>query len=471
MDLTDLTAKDLAKGYRAKEFSAVDVTRAHLKKIEVENPKLNAYLETFADAEASAVAADKILGEKGEAAHALTGVPIAVKDNILIKGKVASAASKMLEHHVAPYDATAITKLKEAGAVFLGRTNMDEFAMGSSTEHSAYGPTMNPHDVTRVPGGSSGGSAAATAAHLAPIALGSETCGSIRQPAALCGVVGLKPTYGSVSRSGLIAMGSSLDVIGSFSRNVADAETVFNTIRGVDTLDGTTIPTKDVQVTKGKTIGVPRAFVKDAQKETVAAFEQTLDTLQKQGYEIIDIEMPTASYALPAYYIVMPAEVSTNLARLDGIRYGLHVDGANLLEDYKLSRSAGFGAETRRRIILGAYILSSGYYDAYYRRAGALRAIIADDVAKAFEKVSFVATPTSPGPAFKIGEKSDPVSMYLEDVFSAPANLTGIPSISVPSGMVEKDGKQLPVGIQFMSPKQTETSLFAIARDALGESA
>lgn len=468
-ELTDLTAKELAVGYRAKQFSAVEVTRAHLKRIEIENPKLNAYLEVFSEAEASAVAADAVLAREGNAAHALTGVPIAVKDNILIKGHIASSASKMLEHYVAPYDATVITKLKNAHVVFLGRTNMDEFAMGSSTEHSAFGPTRNPHDTTRVPGGSSGGSAAAVAAHLAPIALGSETCGSIRQPASLCGLVGLKPTYGAVSRSGLIAMGSSLDQIGSFSRNVADAELMFETIRGNDPLDGTTLPTDGQVVYGGKIIGVPRAFVKDAQPETLAAFETKLNELAARGYSIIDIDLPSAPLALPAYYIVMPAEVSTNLSRLDGMRYGLHVDGKTLVDDYKLSRAAGFGAETRRRIILGTYILSSGYYDAYYRKASVLRTIIADDIATAFKKVSFIATPTAPGPAFKIGEKSDPVSMYLEDVFSAPANLTGVPSISVPSGTVEREGKQLPVGIQFMSPKRTESALFRIARDVMNE--
>lgn len=468
-DLTSLSAKELAAGYRAKEFTALEVTRAHLKRIEVENPKLNAYLEVFTDAEASATEADKVLAAEGEKAHALTGVPIAVKDNILIKGKIASAASKMLANHVAPYDATAITKLKAAHAVFLGRTNMDEFAMGSSTEHSAFGPTRNPHDTERVPGGSSGGSAAAVAAHLAPIALGSETCGSIRQPSSLCGLVGLKPTYGAVSRSGLIAMGSSLDQIGSFSRTVGDAETMFNTIRGLDALDGTTLPDYAEVSAVNKKIGVPRAFVNDAQKETKEVFEQALTKLVAAGYEIVDIDLPTATYALPAYYIVMPAEVSTNLARLDGVRYGHHVDGANLLDDYKLSRAEGFGEETRRRIILGTYILSSGYYDAYYRRATALRSIIADDVNKAFASVAYIATPTAPGPAFKIGEKSDPVSMYLEDIFSAPANLTGVPSISIPMGTVTRDGKDLPVGIQFMSPKRSEKSLFDIGRALMGE--
>lgn len=467
MELTDLSAHELASGYQEKQFSVPDVAAAYLKRIDAENPKLNAYLEVFDDVRTSAEVAQKRID--AGSAHALTGVPIAVKDNILIHGKRVSAASKMLENYVATYDATAISKLKDAGAVFLGRTNMDEFAMGSSTEHSAFGPTRNPHDTSRVPGGSSGGSAAAVAAKLAPVALGSETCGSIRQPSSLCGLVGFKPTYGAVSRSGLIAMGSSLDQIGPFARNVRDAELVFNTIRGRDPMDGTTLPDFPEAQVKNKKIGVPRAFVNDAQPETKAVFEKKLAELSAKGYEIVDIELTTAPYALPAYYIVMPAEVSTNLARLDGMRYGHHVDGANLLDDYKKSRAEGFGPETRRRIILGTYILSSGYYDAYYRRATALRSLIAADLAKAYEKVAYIATPTAPGPAFKIGEKADPVSMYLEDIFSAPANLAGLPSISVPMGTVARDGKELPVGIQFMTEKRTDATLFSIARDALNE--
>lgn len=473
MELTDLSVKELASGYRKKEFSAVDVVRAHLARIGSENPKLNAYLEVFHDVETSAKEADATLASKGDTAHALTGIPIAVKDNILIQGKRVSAASKMLENYIATYDATVITKLKAAGAVFLGRTNMDEFAMGSSTEHSAFGVTRNPHDLERVPGGSSGGSAAAVAAHLAPIALGSETCGSIRQPASLCGLVGLKPTYGAVSRSGLIAMGSSLDQIGSFGRNVHDVKIVFDTIRGPDPLDGTTLPDTKfaAQVQKNKRVGVPRDFVKDAKPEVQESFEASLALLAQKGYDIVDIQLPSAPFGLPAYYIVMPAEVSTNLARLDGMRYGLSEEAGNLLEEYMSSRAEGFGVETRRRIILGTYVLSSGYYDAYYRRATALRSVIADDLDSAFANVSFIATPTTPGPAFKIGEKSDPVSMYLEDVFAAPANLTGIPALSVPSKTVLCDGKDLPVGIQFMSPKYTEESLFGIARDLMGETA
>lgn len=469
MNITDQSAAEIARGLRDKTFSALEVTRAHLARIAELNPALNAYIEVFADAEDAAREADRVLAEKGTEAHPLCGVPIAIKDNILIQGKRVSAASKMLEHYVATYDATAITKLRAAHAVFLGRTNMDEFAMGSSTEHSAFGPTKNPHDETRVPGGSSGGSAAAVAAHLAPLALGSETCGSIRQPASLCGIVGFKPTYGAVSRSGLIAMGSSLDQIGPFARTVRDAELVFNAIRGADPLDGTTLPAFDTTPPQTKRIGVPRAFVADAQSETRLVFEKKLAELASEGYDIVDIELESAPLALPAYYIIMPAEVSTNLARLDGMRYGLHVDGATLREDYERSRAAGFGPETRRRIILGTHVLSSGYCDAYYRKATVLRAQVAADLARAFESVSFIATPTAPGPAFKIGEKSDPVSMYLEDIFSAPANLAGMPAISVPMGHVERDGVELPLGIQFMAPRRMDASLFDIARAARNE--
>ncbi len=467
MNLTDLSATDIAAGYRAKEFSAVEVTRAHLKRIETENPKLNAYLEVYDDVEAQAKAADAALAKAG--AHPLTGVPIAVKDNILIKGRRASAASKMLEHYVATYDATCIERLKSARAVFLGRTNMDEFAMGTSTEHSAFGPTKNPHDLTRVPGGTSGGSAAAVAARMAPVALGTDTGGSVRQPASLCGVYGFKPTYGGISRYGLIAMGSSLDQLGILARSVSDVETTFGVVRGPDPRDGTTLPESPAPDTK-KRVGVPRAFIKDAEASVVLEFERGLAALATQGYDIVDIELPTAPHALAAYYIIMPAELSTNLARFDGMRYGRHDEGGTLLETYKKSRAAGFGAEARRRIMLGTYVLSHGYYDAYYRRASALRSQLVFEFDETFKNVSFIATPTALGPAFKIGEKPDPLSLYLEDIFTVSANLAGVPALSVPFGTVERDNVRLPVGIQFMSQKRTESALFRIARDMMGES-
>lgn len=470
MDIKTLTAEEISKRVRDGSLSAREVTRAYLKRIEAENKNLNALLEVFDDAEKQAEAVDTLFAEGKGSSLTLAGVPIVTKDNILIKGKIASAASKMLENYRAPYDATAIKKLKQAGVVVLGRANMDEFAMGSSTENSAFGPSKNPHDPTRVPGGSSGGSASAVASGMVPVALGSETCGSIRQPASLCGLVGLKPTYGAISRSGLIAMGSSLDQIGPFSRTVTDSELLFDVMKGPDPLDGTTIPSgKEIGSPKNKKVGIPRAFVNDASPRAREAFEKSLVALQEKGYELVDIEFPSAPYGLAAYYIVMPAEVSTNLARLDGMRYGMHVDGENLLDEYKKSRRAGFGPETRRRILLGAYVLSSGYYDAYYRRATVLRSVIAKDLERAFADVSYIATPTTPDAAFKIGEKSDPLSMYLEDVFAAPANLTGIPAISVPHQSVERDGVTLPVGIQFMSPKYSEKTLFTIARDLMNE--
>ncbi len=467
-DLTLLSARALAQGFRQKSFSAVEVTQACIARIEKENEALNIFLEVFDDALTHAAAADKRIAEEGEAAPQLAGIPIALKDNILIKGKQATAASKILEGYVAPYDATVTTRLRGAGAVFLGRVNMDEFAMGTSTEHSAYGPTKNPVDPTRVPGGTSGGSAAAVAAHFAPIALGTDTGGSVRQPASLCGVYGFKPTYGGISRYGLIAMGSSLDQLGILARSVSDVEETFSVVQGLDARDGTTLPPGPGPA-MGKRVGVPRAFVKDAKPEAVAEFERGIAELARQGYDIVDIELPTAPHALAAYYIIMPAELSTNLARYDGMRYGLHVEGATLLDEYIKSKTAGFGAEARRRIILGTYVLSSGYYDAYYKRATALRAALVKEFESVFQNVSYIATPTAPGPAFKLGEKLDPLSLYLEDIFTVSANLTGVPALSVPFGMVEQEGKQLPVGIQFMSPKRTETALFAIARDLMNE--
>ena len=394
----------------------------------------------------------------------LCGVPLAIKDNILIEGRVASAASKMLEDYRATYDATVVKKLKDAGALFVGRTNMDEFAMGSSTEHSAYGATKNPHDMTRVPGGSSGGSAAAVAAHLCIAALGSDTGGSIRQPAALTGLVGLKPTYGAVSRSGLIAMGSSLDQIGPLTKTVEDAHILYEAIRGIDALDATTI-TDDLypahEVPNTFRIGVPRALLEGVDVDVREVFDAMLVRFTEAGHTLVDVGLPTSAHALAAYYVIMPAEVSANLARLDGMRYGHAARGETLLDDYLLSRTEGFGEETRRRILLGTFVLSSGYIDAYYRKADAARAILRKEYTDAFQKADVVVFPTTPSPAFKFGEKTDPVSMYLEDIFTVTANLTGMPAISVPMGTVEREGTSLPVGIHFTAPHQAEGMLFA----------
>ena len=466
MELTDLSAGEIAKGYRTKIFSSVEVTKAHIDRIQKENAPLNIFLEIFEDALEQAKKADAVLAAgKG---FRLTGVPIALKDNILVKGKLATAASKILEGHRAPYDSTVIERLRATSAVLLGRVNMDEFAMGTSNETSAYGPTKNPIDPTRVPGGTSGGSAAAVAARFAPIALGTDTGGSVRQPSSLCGVYGFKPTYGGISRYGLIAMGSSLDQLGILARTASDIESVFDVVSGLDPRDSTTLPPAPSPQTSKK-IGVPRAFLKDAQPDVVIEFEKSLAKLAKEGYEIIDIELPTAPHALAAYYIIMPAEVSTNLARYDGMRYGLHIEGENLLDEYKKTKTTGFGAEVRRRLILGAYVLSSGYYDSYYKRATVLRGELVKEFDAVYKDVSYIATPTAPGPAFKLGEKLDPLSLYLEDIFTVSANLTGVPAISIPAGMVERDGVRLPVGIQFMSPKRTEHTLFQIGKDLLDE--
>ncbi|MEI6057947.1 MAG: amidase family protein, partial [bacterium] len=357
--------------------------------------------------------------------------------------------------------------------------NMDEFAMGGSTENSAFGVTKNPHDTGRVAGGTSGGSAAALAMDGALAALGSDTGGSIRQPASFCGVVGLKPTYGAVSRYGVMAMGSSLDQIGPFGKTVADTEIIFNTIRGQDTLDGTTISettysprASSVGKSTKPIIGVPRHFLggDGIDKAVLENFNQSLEKFKKLGYEVRDITLPNIAYSLAIYYIIMPAEVSSNLSRFDGVKYGLHKDGSTSIEDYFETRGAGFGKEVRRRVLLGTYVLSSGYYDAYYNRANALRRVLTADFEKAFKDVDIILTPTAPAPAFKIGEKTaDPVAMYLEDIFTVTANLTGMPAMSIPSGFSEIGGKKLPLGLQMTARHGDEKTLFTAGKDFLGE--
>jgi aspartyl-tRNA(Asn)/glutamyl-tRNA(Gln) amidotransferase subunit A len=457
---------DIGKKLASKEISATEIATVALAAIE-EDKGLNAVLGVFDDVLDQAKHADACI-ESGETS-ALTGIPVALKDNIFVAGKEVSAASKILKGYVASYDATVTKKLKSAGAVLVARTNMDEFAMGASTENSAFGVVKNPHDTTRVPGGSSGGSAALTASGAIVAALGSDTGGSIRQPAAFCGVVGFKPTYGRVSRYGLIAMGSSLDQIGSFGKTVSDAEILYQAIQGTDPLDSTTF--HDETYTKRDTpqqftIGVPRHFMEHGvDPDLMARFDSTLSELEKRGHKIVPIELPYIAHSLAVYYIVMPAEVSTNLSRFDGMRFGLHVEGDTLLQDYMKSRGEGFGVEPRRRILLGTYVLSSGYYDAYYGKANAVRRLVTADFDRAFEKVDVIATPTTPTPAFKIGEKSDPLSMYLADIFTVPANITGVPGISVPMGDVIRENKKLPVGIQFNAPHGNEHLLFAIGKE------
>jgi aspartyl-tRNA(Asn)/glutamyl-tRNA(Gln) amidotransferase subunit A len=469
IDLASLTIEKAHASLASREYSVLELAQAYLEVGLKKNKEINGYLELFSDIEEQARIAQERFDTK--TATLLTGIPCAVKDNILITGKISSASSKMLENYVAPYDATAIAKLKEQGVVFIGRTNMDEFAMGGSTENSAFGVTKNPHDTSRVAGGSSGGSAAVVAMNGALIALGSDTGGSVRQPASFCGVVGLKPTYGSVSRHGLMAMASSLDVIGPITKTTRDAQIVYEAIAAKDPLDSTSVDSTQYsrKAQKGKpVIGVPWDFVrtKGVDAGVLKNFEETISRLEEKGYQVQPISLASVQYALAVYYIVMPAEVSSNLARFDGVRYGLHVPGVNLLDEYLNSRGQGFGAEVRRRILLGTYVLSSGYYDAYYGKALQAREKIREEFTNAFRQVDCILTPTSPVPAFKIGEKShDPLSMYLADIFTVTANIVGIPALSVPSGVLEVDGVKLPLGIQCMSDFAREDILFTLGTD------
>ena len=488
IDLHTLTMQKAHESLVKGDYSAVDLAEAYLDEIKKKNKELHAYLEVYDNVLDQAKLADKkiaALKKEKKETPMLMGIPFAIKDNILVKGKTASSASKILENYKATYDATVIKKLQqENGAVLIGRTNMDEFAMGGSTEKSAYGVTKNPHDTSRVPGGTSGGSAAAVASDMALVALGSDTGGSIRQPSSFCGVVGLKPTYGAVSRYGLMAAVSSFDQIGPIAKTVGDAEIIFNAINGRDANDSTTFNKetyKPKRIGKKKAkhessdspvIGIPRSFLNlgGIAESVKKVFDETEKKFKSLGYEIKDIELPANAYALPVYYILNFAEISSNMARFDGVKYGLHVDGENSIGDYFASRAAGFGPEVRRRILLGTYVLSSGYYDAYYYRANAARRIITDDFIKAFESVDIILTPTAPSPAFKIGEKTaDPVAMYLEDIFTVTANLTGLPALSVPAGFAEIDGKsasrRMPIGMQLTARHGDEATLFSAGKD------
>ncbi|MFZ2072506.1 MAG: Asp-tRNA(Asn)/Glu-tRNA(Gln) amidotransferase subunit GatA [Minisyncoccia bacterium] len=461
IDVKNLTIEKASKMMFSGELTSVELVSACLKKIEEKNKELNVFLEVFSDALEQAKKADEMI--KNGKGSKLTGIPIAIKDNILITGKKVSAGSKMLENYTASYDAFVIKKLKEVGAVLIGRTNMDEFAMGSSTENSAYGSVKNPFDTLRVPGGSSGGSAVAVASGMALGALGSDTGGSIRQPASFCGIVGMKSTYDTVSRSGVMAMASSLDQIGPFAKNSEDAKIIFDCIVGKDEMDSTSLNLESEVKNSSKKIGIPREWLKEGvDKEVLQNFENTIQKLKNNGYEIVDVDLPYAKYSLAVYYILMPAEVSTNLSRLDGVRYGLRKEGENVFDTYKKSRSSGFGAETRRRIILGTYVLSHGYYDAYYNKAWKVRRAVEKEFNDIFKKVDFIMTPTTPTPAFKFGEKKDPLQMYLSDIFTVPANIAGIPSISIPSGF---SSSGLPFGVQFNGPLFSDESLFAIEKD------
>lgn len=463
-----LTAKEIRDGVAGGRFTATQVVESVLADIKLRDGKYHAFVETF---DSDALAQAKAIDERraaGEQLPALAGVPVAIKDNMLYEGHIASASSRILADHRATYSATVVERLLAAGAIIVGRANMDEFAMGSSTETSAFGDTMNPWDVSRIPGGSSGGSAVAVAAGFVPVALGSDTGGSIRQPAAMTGVVGLKPTYGRVSRYGLIAMSSSLDQIGPFAHTVEDAALVMNVIEGKDAHDGTsldlpeTIPAELLSTDlAGLRVGVPEEYFIDGLDDDVrAAVEQAIEVYKAHGAQIIPLSLPLSKSALATYYIIQPAEASSNLGRYDGLRYGTRAPGS-LEESYLAARNAGFGPEVKRRILLGTFILSAGYFDAYYKKALAVRQAIAQEFAQAFAKVDVILGPTTPGVAWKLGEKmNDPLAMYLADIFTVATNIAGLPGISLPCGF-SRDG--LPIGLQLQAGPLKEAVLYRAA--------
>lgn len=469
--LHELTLTEAAGRLARREVSSRELTQACLDRIQQVDGDLHAFLSVNAEgALATADAADAALKSGNTADRPLLGVPIALKDVLAERDRPLTCGSRILENFVSPYDGTAVERLRNAGAVFLGRLNMDEFAMGSSTENSAFGPTRNPWDPERIPGGSSGGCAAAVAAEECIAAIGSDTGGSVRQPASFCGVVGLKPTYGRVSRYGLVAYASSLDQIGPVTQTVEDAAQLLEVIAGHDPKDSTSLPddvpaytralTGDV---RGLRIGLPREYqVSGLDPDVKAAVAKAVEVLAGMGAEVKEISLPHTEYAVATYYIIAPAEASANLARFDGIRYGVRKDGADPIALYKATRGAGFGPEVKRRIILGTYVLSSGYYDAYYLRAQKVRALIQRDFLKAFEEVDVVATPTAPTTAFRIGEKSsDPLQMYLSDICTLSCNLAGLCGISVPCGF--SAAPRLPIGLQLLGRPLGEETLLRVA--------
>lgn len=463
-----MTAIEIRDAIANKKISAVDALEASLKAIREQDEKIGAFLEVFEeDARAQAEKIDEMVANK-ESLPRLAGVPVAIKDNILYQGHTASAGSNMLKNYTAAYDSTVIKRLIEAGAVIVGRTNMDEFAMGSSTETSAFKKTRNPWNTDKVPGGSSGGSAAAVAAGMVPVALGSDTGGSVRQPASLCGIVGMKPTYGRNSRYGLIALGSSLDQIGVFAQTVEDVALIQEVIEGRDERDATSLNIEETTIAeimdtniKGMKIGVVKEFFVDGMDEGVKhQIEEAIETLRELEAEIVEISLPLSEYALSTYYILQPAEASSNLARFDGMRYGDRGQAEALFDSYKKARSDGFGREVKRRIMLGNYILSAGYYDAYYKKALAVKTAIFNELQEAFKKVDVILSPTSPCVAWEMGEKfDDPLTMYLADIFTTTANISGLPAISVPCGLSE----DLPVGLQFMGPPMEDNRVLKAA--------
>lgn len=469
MNVRDLTTEQIRKGLLQREWSATEIASEALRFAEAENSKTNALLSLSPDrAMATAKRVDARIAA-GEAPGLLAGVPVAVKDVIVTKGLRTTCASKMLENFVPPYDATAIERLEQAGGLVIGKANCDEFAMGSSNENSAFGPVRNPVDPTRVPGGSSGGSAASVAQGTSVVALGSDTGGSVRQPASFCGIVGVTPTYGRVSRYGLVAFASSLDHIGPFARNVKDAARLLEVIAGRDECDSTSAaaPVPDYAAAldgnvRGMKIGLPKEYFAGLASETADRIYEGVEVLKKQGCEVRDVSLPSTGYAIACYYIIATAEASSNLARYDGVRYTMRSsDSPTLASMYRNTRGEGFGAECKRRIMLGTYVLSAGYYDAYYLKAQKVRALIAKDFAQAFEQVDAIVTPVSPFPAFKLGEKlDDPMQMYLSDIYTITGSLAGIPCMSVPCGATAGG---LPIGMQILTKHFDETGMFRLA--------
>jgi aspartyl-tRNA(Asn)/glutamyl-tRNA(Gln) amidotransferase subunit A len=468
-ELHGRSVSELRSDMVAGRVSAEELTRHYLGRIERLDGRLNSYITVDADGALEQARAVDRKRAAGEATGALFGVPVAIKDNLCTRGLPTTCGSRILQEYVPPYDATAVEKVKAAGAVILGKLNMDEFAMGSSNENSCFGPARNPWDTERTPGGSSGGPAAATAAFLTPAALGSDTGGSVRQPASFCGVTAIKPTYGRVSRYGLVAFASSLDQVGPIARSVADAALLLGLIAGHDERDSTCV-TREVddytaecgRPVRGMRIGIARdALEQGCDPEVVAAMGKSVEILTDLGCEPVDVSLPHVSYGVSAYYIVAPAEASSNLARYDGMRYGLRVTGEDLITTYGRTRARGFGAEVKRRIMLGTYALSAGYYDAFYLKAQKVRTLIWQDFASAFENCDVLLTPTAPTPAFKLGEKiADPLSMYLQDIFTLPVSLAGVPAISTPCGL---SGDGLPIGLQLCAPAFEEKRLVRIS--------
>ena len=469
MNKETFSIKELREGIASGAMTAEETAAEYLAETEAKNPEINAYISVRKH---EALAEARNLDEEiksGKEPGPLCGVPMAIKDNILIEGEIATSGSKILKDYSSAYDATVIKKLREAGAIFIGKANMDEFAMGSSTENSAYGIVKNPRDTERVPGGSSGGSAAAVAANMALGALGSDTGGSIRLPASFCGVVGMKPTYGRVSRFGVMAMASSLDQIGPFGKTVADAEEIYSVIKGKDRMDATSRDAAESQISLGNpesiTIGIPKEFLsgEGLDKDTSEATEEAINFFRSAGMKIKEVSLPNSKYALSTYYIIMFAEVSTNLARFDGIRYSRGGDeNDTLLEIYMKTRGAGFGDEVKRRILMGTFVLSAGHYDAYYAKAQKVRQLIKEDFTKAFAEADVILSPVSPTVPFKIGEKTDdPIQMYLSDIFTIPVNLAGLPAISMP--VKNREGK-LPVGLQLIGQRFHDSDLFALGK-------